>query len=321
MSLDFLTPRGAVLAVVVVVPLLAHFLVRRRARRVRGVIGLVEPSSGPHLVALVAVLTVGTLLALAATQPVLERTKPTRVRTDAEALVVLDISRSMLARRGAAAPMRIERAKSAAIVLRSALSEVPVGIASLTDRVLPHLFPSADRRAFERTLMYSLGIERPPPRSAFATNATNIESLASIRTQRYFSAASRKLLVLVLTDGETRPVAAARLRALFRRPPVIEVVFLRFWDADERVYSAGVPEPEYLPDPSSGAVLAGIAGSMSGSVYAEAEVGKASRRARELIGSGPTVVRGEFAGRIALAPYLVAAALLPLALLLVRRER
>ena len=321
MSLDFLTPWGALLGIAVLVPVLAFWLVRRRARRLRTELGLVEPSSGGQLVALVAVFVFGALLALAATQPVLERTKPKRVRTDAEALVVLDISRSMLARTGARAPMRIQRAKKAAIVLRSALSEVPVGIASMTDRVLPHLFPSADQRAFERTLRYSLAIERPPPRSGFATSATNLESLASIRTQRYFSPTARKRLLLVLTDGETQPVAGARLRALFRRRPAIEVVFLRFWDADERVFSGGAPEPQYLPDPSSGAVLARIAGSVSGSVYTEAEVGKASREARRLIGSGPTVVRGEFAGRIALAPFLVAAALLPLALLLTRRAR
>jgi hypothetical protein len=321
MSLDFLTPWGALLWIVVLVPVLALWLVRRQARRVRGTLELVEPASGGHLVALAAMLAFGALLALAAAQPVLEQTNPERIRTDAEVLVVIDISRSMLASTGARGRMRIERAKTAAAVLRSALSGVPVGLASLTDRVLPHLFPSADRRAFERTLRYSLGIERPPPRSGFATSATNLESLASVRTQRYFSGTARKRLLVVLTDGETQPVAGARLRALFRRAPAIEVVFLRFWDAEERVYAGGAPEPQYLPDPSSGALLARIAGSVSGSVYPETEVGKASRKARELIGSGPTVVRGEFAGRIALAPFLVAAALLPLALLLTRRTR
>lgn len=321
MSLDLLTPWGALLGIVVLVPAGTLFLVRRRARQVRGALGLVEPSAGGFLVALASVLAFGTLLSLAAAQPVIEQTRTVRVRTDAEALVVLDVSRSMLARDGAGGPMRIERAKMAATVLRSALSEVPVGIASLTDRVLPHLFPSADQRVFEMTLTHSLAIERPPPRSTLATSATRLESLASIRTQRYFSPSARKRLLLVLTDGETQPVSGPRLRSLFRRPPVIDVVFVRFWQEDERVFTGGAPEPEYRPDASSGAVLAGVAESVSGSVYSEAKVDAAARKARRLIGSGRVVARGEYGGRIALAPYLAAAALVPLALLLARRDR
>ena len=41
-----------------------------------------------------------------------------------------------------------------------------VGIASLTDRVLPHLFPSTDVDVFEATIERSMAIERPPPRSS-----------------------------------------------------------------------------------------------------------------------------------------------------------
>lgn len=282
---------------------------------------LVEPSRRGLVVALIALIAVATLLALAAAQPVIEQTTTMRVRTDAEAFVVLDISRSMLARRGPEAPMRIERAKSAAAVLRSALSGVPVGIASLTDRVLPHLFPSADERAFETTLAQSLGIERPPPRSALATSATRLESLANIRTQRYFSPSARKRLLLVLTDGETQPVSRARLRSLFRRRPVIDVIFVQFWHADESVFSGGTPEIGYRPDPSSSTVLAGVAAAVSGSVYSEGDVDAAARKARDLIGSGRTAVRGERSRRVALASYLVAAALAPLVLLLARRDR
>jgi len=272
-------------------------------------------------VAVVALLAFASFLSLSAAQPVIERTETVRTRTDAESFVVLDVSRSMLARRGSGAPTRLERAKTAAAALRSALSEVPVGIASLTDRVLPHLFPSADRRVFETTLARSLAIEQPPPRSSLATNATKLESLASIRTQRYFAPSARKRLLVVLTDGETQPVVGARLGSLFRMPPTIEVVFVQFWHPDERVYSGGVPEPQYRPDRSSSAVLGGIAESISGSVYAEGEVEAAARKVRELIGNGRTVTRARHDRRIALAPFLAAAALAPLGLLLSRRAR
>lgn len=320
MRLLFLTPWGALIGLLGLVPLTALLLVRRRARRVRRSLALPEPPARRLLAPLAGLVVFAALLALAAAQPVIERTRTVRVRTDAEAFVVLDVSRSMLARRARGGPMRIDRAKAVAADLRSALVEVPFGIASITDRVLPHLFPSADERVFQATLAASVGIERPPPRSSLAASATELESLGTIRTQRYFAPSARRRLLVVLTDGETQPVARARLRSIFRRPPVIDVVFVRFWNADERVYSRGSAEP-YEPDPSSAAVLAGIAEALSGSVFSEREAEAAGRKARELIGNGPTLVRGERGRRIALAPYLLAAALAPLILLLVKRDR
>ena len=227
----------------------------------------------------------------------------------------------MLARRDPGSPERLERAKAAARTLRAALPEVRFGVASLTDRTLPHLFPTIDQEVFESTLTRSLGIEQPPPRSSLATNATSLDALATIRTQRYFAPKSSKRLLIVLTDGESQPVSAARLASILRRPPVTDVVLMHFWHADERVFSGDSPEPQYRPDPASAVVLDGLATSVSGNVYAESEIGAATAKARELIGSGPTVVRGEESGQVPLAPYLAAFALAPLALLLWRRER
>lgn len=320
-SLVFLTPLGALLAVGVLLPVAALFLVRRRARHVRGLIDLVEPPAHRLVVALAALLAAGMFLGVAAAQPVIERTTTLRTRTDAEAFFVLDVSRSMLARRGTGSPTRLERAKAVASVLRSSLPNVPVGIASLTDRVLPHLFPSVDGEVFEATLDRSLGIENPPPRSSLITSATKLDALATVRTQRFFAPAARKRLLIVLTDGETQPVAGANLRAVFGRPPAIETVFVQFWGADERVFTGNVPEPQYRPDPSAHAVLKGLAESIGGSAYLERDVSAARENVRALLGSGPTVVRGEQAGRVPLAPYLAAAALAPLALLLRRRDR
>jgi hypothetical protein len=321
MDLVFLSPQGALAAVGVLVPLLALVVVRRRAGRVRRTLGLGEPRAAGLVLAVSSVLAAGACLGLAAAQPVVEQTKQLRTRTDAEAFVVLDVSRSMLARRGPGGSTRFERAKAAAVELRAALPEVRVGIVSLTDRALPHLFPSSDQDVFEATIDRSLGIERPPPRSSFASLATALDTLTTIRTHRYFAPAARKRLLLVLTDGESQPVAGARLGSLFRRPPAIDVVFVHFWHPDERVFTSGAPEPQYRPDRSARVVLDGLAKLLSGEAYAENELGEAARTARELVGSGPTVVRGEQSGEIPLAPYLAGAALAPLALLLWRRER
>lgn len=320
-SIVFLTPAGALLTLGALLPLAVLFVVRRRARWVRGVLGLAELPFRRVLVALFAVLAAAAFLGIAAAQPVVERALTARTRTDAEAFVVLDVSRSMLAQNGKSSPMRIERAKRAAIALRGSLPEVPFGIASSTDRVLPHLFPSVDQDVFAATLERSLDIEKPPPRSDLLGLATSLDALATIRTQKYFAPGSRKRLVVVLTDGESQPVSAARLQRLFSEPPRIETVFLHFWGGDERVFTGNAPEAAYRPDPSARAILDGLAAAMEGSVYDEDELIAARRNVRERLGSGPTIVHGERGTRIALAPYFAAAALLPVVLLLWRRDR
>ena len=321
MSLTILTPLGALLALGVLVPLVALRRIRRRAGDVRRSLGVRQPRRRNLLLPLAGLAVGALLLALAAMQPVLEWTRDRRVRTDAEAFVVLDVSRSMLAQDNLGSPMRIERAKVAAEEIRRALPEVKVGIASLTDRVLPHLFPSDDEKVFSATIERSLAIERPPPRSSFLTGATSLNALASIRGLRYFAPNSSARVVIVLTDGESEPVANARLAGLFRRDPAIGLVFVQFWGEDEQVYSRGAPEPQYVADPAARATLDRLAASTDGAVYSEGQIGAAGRRARELLGRGPTVVHGERAGKLVLAPYLALAALFPFAFLLWRRDR
>lgn len=321
MSLTVITPLGALLVLGVAVPLMAMLRARRKAGNVRAVLGVAEPGRRALAVPLAALLAGAALLGLAAAQPVFEWTRDQRVRTDAEAFVVLDVSRSMLAQPSLDSPQRIERAKTAASTLRGSLSEVSVGLASLTDRVLPHLFPGTDQDVFAATLERSLGIEQPPPRASFATGATSLNALATLRGLRYFTPKSTKRLAVVLTDGESQPVSNARLGGLFRRSPPIEIVFIQFWDEDERVFSRGVPEPQYVADPSARAALDRLAASSQGAVYSEDELDSATSKAHELLASGPSVVQGEKAGQIALAPYLAAAALAPFGLLLWRRDR
>ena len=69
----------------------------------------------------------------------------------------------MLARVGAGAPTRFERATAIAGTLRDAIPTAAVGIASLTDRVLPHVFPTQDRADFDVTLREAIAVQRPPP--------------------------------------------------------------------------------------------------------------------------------------------------------------
>ena len=320
-SFTFLTPLGALLALVVVVPLAALVLVRRRGARVRGAIGLPEPGALTRRLPVAALVLAAVLLGLAAAQPRLEWTSARKVRSDAEVFVVIDTSRSMLARSDPGSPIRYARASTAALKFRSAFDDVPVGLVSFTDRVLPHLFPSVDDDVFVATLRRSIGIDRPPPQGTFSSTATRLGALESVVSRRFFTPTSRARLLLVITDGESVPISGAKIGAAFRRPPGVDTIFLHVWDGRERVYDGADPEPQYSPDPRSRGILDAAAVTLGGHVYDENELGGAIAKARDLLGDGATVTRGERRNRLALAPYLAGAVFLPLALLLWRRDR
>jgi hypothetical protein len=320
-SLIFLSPKGALIALGVLLPLAALVLIARRGSRLRAALAVPRASRWRVVVPTLAVAAVAALFGVAAAQPVAEQETALEVRTDAEAYVVIDVSRSMLARSGLGGVMRLGRAKAAAVKLRRALPEIRVGVASLTDRVLPHLFPSADADAFRATVGLALDIEQPPPRSNFLGNATSLDSLAAIATQRFFSPRAERRAAVVLTDGETLGINEARLARVWRRPPGMSVVFVQFWSRNERVFNRGLPEPQYRPDPEARADLDRLAKVTGATIFDEDELGAATSRVRSSLKRGPTVTEGVRKRRLALAPYLLAAALLPLGLLLWRRDR
>jgi hypothetical protein len=241
--------------------------------------------------------------------------------------MVMDISRSMLAQSSVDSPTRIERAKAAAARIRSELPGVPVGLASVTNRVLPHLFPSADEEVFRATLDRVIGIENPPPGTSFLTvqqqrlrNATSLASLSSITARRFFSPASSRRLLVVLTDGESPQVAAPSVGRSLRKAK-IDVIFLQFWNPKEKVFTNGEPEVRYHIDPAARSTLEQLAATTGGAAFAETDLDTTVRATKSVLGDGPTVDRGRQPDRMPLAPYLALAAFLPLSLLLWRRDR
>jgi hypothetical protein len=320
-DLIFLSPKGALIALGVVVPLVALVLVARRGSRLRAALAVPHVSGWRLAVPTLAAAAVAGLFGVAAAQPVAESETALEVRTDAEAYVVIDVSRSMLARSGLGETMRLRRAKAAAVRLRSSLPEIPVGVASLTDRTLPHLFPSADADAFRATVGLALDIEQPPPRSSFITNATSFDSLAAISTQRFFSPRAQQRAVVVLTDGESQGVNAARLERVWKRPPGVDVVFVQFWSRDERVFNRGLPEPQYRPNPAARSDLDRLAKATGATIFDESELDDVAAHVRSALDRGPVVTEGVRKTRVALAPYLLAFAMLPLGVLLWKRER
>ena len=319
MNLAFLTPLGAVFAALAAVPLTVWAVQQRRARRIRAALGLTEPSAASRLPVVVALAAVPALVGLAAAQPVIESDRVRQERTNAEAWAVLDSSRSMLASARNGSPTRFERARDLALRLSEGLPEVPLGLASMTDRVLPHVFPTTDAGVIDTALRESMGVERPGPTvSLSGAPTTTFDALAAIPTRGYFSPTARKRLLVVLTDGETRPLERD-LGAAYRRGPPITVLLVRVGAKGERVYFAGVPEDAYAPVRSADSWLQRVAAAVKGRVLGE-DAGALVEAARDALGTGPTrerVIEGE---RRALMPWVTLAAFLPLGLVLLRRN-
>lgn len=315
-ALSFLTPLGALVALAGLLPLAVFLRRERRAREVSRMLGLSEPDPGRRRALFLALVAVPLFTGVAAAQPVVDRSQAQRERADAELLFVFDITRSMHAAAGAREPTRFDRARRIANEIRAALPDVPAGVASVTDRTLPHLFPTIDGSTFRSTLARSLAVERPGS-ARYARLATDLNGLAAVGRQGYFSPEARRRLLIVLTDGESEPVKASLPAVLGRAR--IRTIFVQVWAPAESIFLTSQPEPDYRPDPSSEATLARYAAAVDGVVFTEAQVAAIVDRARAELGEGPTRPRRQ-RDLFALMPYATLAAVLPLALVLRRRN-
>ena len=176
-----------------------------------------------------------------------------------------------------------------------------------------------DQDVFQATVERSIGIEKPSATYEPAFECNEFRR-AGGHSNAAFLLPSAKAPVVVLTDGESQPVAVERLRSVFLASPTIATVFVQFWDRDERVFTGNAPEAGYRPDPSARTVLDGLAAAMQARVYDENELGAVRSDVRDRVGSGPTV---PMASEEAASPraVLCGAALAPLFLVLWRRDR
>ena len=318
--MSFLSPLGALVALFAIVPVLAFFASERARVRVTQLLRLAEPTPGMRLAPFAAILAIVALIGTAATQPTVVRHTSQHVRTDAEAWFALDTSLSMKASAAPHSPTRFARAQSLAMRLQGALGDVPAGLASVTDRVLPHIFPTTDRETFDLTVRKVIGIERPPPSDGFSTRITTLGSIARVVTGNFFAPATKKRLLVVFTDGETKPFADASLGTVFRQPPGVRSIFVRIWGAHERVWDGAVEDPLYRPDPMSAVYIRELAATSGGTFVDGASYSRLVHLARAALGRGSTRVVGSEQRQLALAPYLAGLCFLPLGFLLWRRN-
>jgi hypothetical protein len=318
-GLSFLTPLGTLFVLAAAIPLAALFLTERRADAIRHALHVAAPGRRTIVPVAVALVALTSLVAVAAAQPVVVRQSLVSERADAQAFFVFDTSRSMQASEGPGKPTRLARAKRMAVKLRATLPDVPVGLASMTDRSLPNLMPTTDRTLFDRALAQSVAVDSPPPSQQYQGRATNFQALVPLVDSHFYSGTAQRRLLVVFTDGEAEPLSEALRATLHRR---VTPIFVHIWEPDDRIYLAdGRVDPNYRPDPASAQQLGELA-ALAGAdrVLTEKDGKRAATDARDAVGYAGTHERVDAYARIPLAPWIVLAGIVPLAFLLWRRN-
>jgi Synergist-CTERM protein sorting domain-containing protein len=125
----------------------------------------------------------------------------------------------------------------------------------------------------------------------------------------------------VLSDYESNPFVEASLGELFHKPPRIHTIFIRVWNVHERIWKPnGQVDPLYLPDPTGARTVQSLAAATRGRAFGEGDVEAIVRAARTDIGTG-TVRRARIdRARTPIAGWLALAALVPLTIVLRRRN-
>jgi hypothetical protein len=319
-GISFLTPFDALFALTAVVPLAALLLAERTSTRVRRALAVRGPGRPRAVPAAVALVVLTALVATAAAQPVVVRQHLVDERADAQAFFVFDTSLSMQASGGPGRPTRLERAKQLALRLRTRLPDLPVGVASMTDRVLPNLMPTTDATLFRRTLTQSVAVDSPPPSQIYKGRATTFSALAPLVASHFYSPGVVRRLLVVFTDGEAQPISLVLKDTLQQR---VTPVYVHVWAPDDLIYDRAhgrKPDPGYAPDPRSTQALAELASITGGRTFGETQTGAIAHTMRDAVGYAGTQTHVDSYARIALAPWFVLGGILPLGFLLYRRN-
>jgi hypothetical protein len=302
-----------------VIPLTALWLAQRRIEQLRRLFSL-APTHRRELMGVVAALALlPVLLGVAAAQPVVIRHQSLGVRADVQAFFVFDTSLSMSAREGKDGPTRLERAKHDADQVIPELGDIPIGLATMTDRVLPDLMPTPNLAVILRTLHQSVGIDRPPPSQVYNGRATTFQALFPIPNANFYSPGVTHRILVVFTDGEDAPLRSS-VDLDLARAMTVHPLFVHVWAPTDRIYRHGRVSRNYRPEPTSGTVLRRFPAAARGQVFEENDLHALVQAIRDEAGSSPARTTVVGYARVALAPWFVLAGVIPLGFLLYRRN-
>jgi hypothetical protein len=318
-ALVFLTPLGALVALLAGVPLAAIAVAVARGTRAAAILGLAPVRR--RAVEAAAVLAAGScaLLGVAAAQPVIRTTETQKTRTRSEVFFVVDVSRSMLASPAPSSATRLDRARGAAERLHRAVPDVPSGIAGLTDRVLPYVFPTSSAVVFADTLRRSVAIEAPPPEQVGHV-ATSFDALASVAAGGFFSPRSEHRTCVLLTDGESRSYAAETVAGALAGRRGCHLLVVRVGGAGDRLYGTdGRVESTYRTDSAAASNVRRLAQDTGGESFDLSRLAAAGAALRRSAEAGPVRRVGAQARSRALSPYAAGLALVLVLVIVVTR--
>jgi len=319
MGFQFLTPLDALFALAAAIPLAALWLTHGRMERVRRAFSLKSPRRRELVAFVVALALLPVLMGVAAAQPVVIRHKELGQRLDVQAYIVLDTSTSMTARTGPDGATRLERAKQEAEQVISKLGDIPVGVASMTDRVLPDVMPTPNHFLLKRVIDQSVGINRPPPSQIYKGRATTFSALEPVPLYNFYNPGVPHRILVVFTDGEATPIRGSVGYDL-ARAMTVHPLFVRVWAPTERIYAHGHVDPHYRPDPSSARALSRFATAAHGRVFGESALDQLTKTIKAEAGDKPVSTDVLGYARVALAPWFVLAGIIPLGFLIYRRN-
>ncbi len=319
MGFQFLTPIDAVFALAAAVPVAALWLAQTRMERIRRLFSLTSPRRRELAGVVAALVLLPVLVGVAAAQPVVIRHQLLGQRVDVQAFFVFDTSTSMGARTGPRGLTRLQRAKQEAEEVIPKLGDIPVGLATMTDRVLPVVMPTSSLVLIHRTLAQSVAINQPPPTQFYKGRATHFSALFPLSNYNFYSPGVRRRILVVFTDGEATPLHGPIIFELARAMTVYPL-FVHVWAPTERLYVHRQVDPRYTPDPISATALRQFAVAAHGRVFGEGDLHALTQTIRAEAGSSPVETKVLGYARIPLAQWFVLAGVIPLGFLLYRRN-
>lgn len=291
-----------------------------RTRRLRRLFSLAAPGRRELAIVAGALALLPVLLGVAAAQPVVVHREALTERIDAQVFIVFDTSRSMSAQSGPSAPTRLERAEDEARQVIPQLGDIPVGLATMTDRVLPSLMPSTNTALVLRTLAESIGIDKPPPSQVYRDRATNLKILLPLSDVHLFAPAVRHPILVVFTDGESNPLPRGGIGVAIANQLNFPPLMVHVGEPSDRIYVNGRIDLHYRPDLASISVIRQFAQDTHGRVFATGDASGLVAAIHSAAGTKPAQTRILGYRRVALGQWFLLAGVIPLGFLFWRRN-
>lgn len=310
-QLVFLTPQAAFVGLAFAAPLVMLAFRERAAVRVRSELTLRTPGFAWSVARPLGLVVLAVLVATAAAQPTIRTTDSTPVRSDAELYLTFDVSLSMLAARAPGDVVRLERARALGARLHSTLRDIPTGVATLTNVMMPLLFPTGDARGVDAVINHSLKIMQPPPVQYTAARATSLATLSLAADRSYFNPSARKRVLVVFSDLDSDFFSLYGTLRLLRKHH-IEPFVVRIAAPGERIFKPSGRPYSYV---SVSTVSVPQLRRAHWHAFEENETGRLVHEIRSYLGQGPVGKSGLVESQRSLAPLFALAALALTALL------